>query len=62
MKDYLVSSVTFSMAKLTIWIVEVYGELTKAWLKYAADKVFQQDRHQPYWAETLHEGYERVIA
>ena len=33
------------MAKLKIWIVEVYGELTKAWLKYAADKVFQQDGH-----------------
>ena len=29
MKDYLVSSVMDSMAKLIIWIVEVYGELTK---------------------------------
>ena len=56
MKDYLFLSVIFTMAKLKIWIVEVYGELMKAWLKYAADKVFQQDGHYTYWAETLHQG------
>ena len=45
MKDYLVLSVIFSMTKLKIWIVEVHGELTKDQLKYAADKVSQQDGH-----------------
>ena len=39
-----------------IWIVEDSGELTKAWLKYAVNKVFQNDRHQSCWVETLHQG------
>ena len=55
MKDYPLS-VIFGMAKLKILIVKVYGELTKAWLRYAADKEFQQDGHQPHRAETLHQG------
>ena len=41
------------MAKIKIWIIEVYGELTKAWLKYSADKVFQQDGHQSYRADKM---------
>ena len=36
------------MAKFVIWIVEDSGELTKACLKYAVDKVFQNDGHQSY--------------
>ena len=40
------------MAKFIIWIVENSEELTKAWLKYAVDKVFQNDGYQSYWAET----------
>ena len=43
------------MAKFIIWIVEDSGELTKAWLKYAVNKMFQNDRHQSCWAETLHQ-------
>ena len=45
MKDYPVSLVMYSMAKLIIWIVEVYGELTKAWLKYAVNKLPQHSGH-----------------
>ena len=37
-------------------IVQDSGELTKAYLKYAVDKVFQNDGHQSYWAETSHQG------
>ena len=37
-------------------IVDDSGDLTKACLKYAADKVFKNDGHQSYWAETLHQG------
>ena len=37
-------------------IVEDSGELTKACLKYAVGKVFQNDGHQSYWAETYHQG------
>ena len=55
-KDNLVSLVTHSMTKSIIWIVEDSGELTKAQLKYAVNKVFQNDRHQCFWAETLHQG------
>ena len=33
-------------------IIEDSGELTKAWLKYGVDKVFQNNGHQSYWAET----------
>ena len=55
-KDSLVSLVTHSMAKFIIWIVEDSVELTKAWLKYAVNNVFQKDRHQSCWAETLHQG------
>ena len=55
-KDNLVSLLTHSMAKLIIRIVEDSGELTKSWLKYAANKVFQNDRHQSCWTETLHQG------
>ena len=36
-------------------LVQDSEELTKACLKYAADKVFQNDGHQSYWAETLHQ-------
>ena len=36
--------------------VEDSGELTKAWLKYAVNKVFQSDRYQSCWAEALHQG------
>ena len=54
MKDYLVSSVIRSMAKLIIWINEDSGELTKASLKYAVNKMFQDDGYQSCWAETLH--------
>ena len=32
------------MAKFIIWIVEDSGELTKAWVKYAVNEVFQNDR------------------
>ena len=55
-QDNLVSLVTNNMAKFIIWIVEDSGELTKACLKYAVKKVFQNDGHQSYWAETLHQG------
>ena len=55
-KDNLVSLVTHSKAKFIIWIVEDSGELTKAWLKYAVNKVFQNDSHQSCWTETLHQG------
>ena len=44
------------MAKFISWIVEDSGELTKAWLKYAVNKVLQNDRHQSCGAETLHQG------
>ena len=50
MKDCLFSSIGD-----TSRIVQDSGELTKAWLKYAADKVFQNDGHQRYWAEVLHQ-------
>ena len=43
-----------SMAKLIIWVVEVYRELTKACLKYALNKVFQHHGYQLCWTETLH--------
>ena len=43
MKDNLVSLVSHGMAKLIIWIVEDFGELTKALLKYAINEVFQRD-------------------
>ena len=55
-KENLVSLVTHSMEKFIIWIVEDSGELTKAWLKYAVNNVFQNDGHQSYWAETLYQG------
>ena len=55
-KDNLVSLVTHSMAKFIIWIVEDSGELTKASLKYAVNEVFQNDRHQSCWTETLYQG------
>ena len=29
------------MAKIIIWIVEDSGELTKAWVKYAVNEMFQ---------------------
>ena len=48
MKDCLSSSIGD-----TSRIVQDSGE---AWLKYAVDKVFQNDGHQSYWAETLHQG------
>ena len=51
MKDCLSSSIGD-----TSRIVQDSGELTKACLKYAVDKVFQNDGHQSYWAETLHQG------
>ena len=51
MKDGLSSSIGD-----TSRIVQDSGELTKACLKYAIDKVFQKDGHQSYWAETLHQG------
>ena len=54
--DNLVSVVTHSMAKFVIWTVEDPGELTKACLKYAVNKVFQNIRYQSCWAETLHQG------
>ena len=44
------------MAKFIIWIVEDSGELMKGWLKYDVNKLFQNDRHQSCWAETLHQG------
>ena len=47
MKDCLSSSIGD-----TSRIVEDSGELTKVCLRYAADKVFQNDAHQSYWAET----------
>ena len=37
-------------------IVQDSGELTKACLKYAVDKVFQNNGHHIYWDETLHQG------
>ena len=52
----LVSLVTHSKAKMIIWIVEDSGELTKAWPKYAVNKMFQTDGYQSCWAETLHQG------
>ena len=51
MKDCLSSSIGD-----TSRIVRDSEELKKACLKYALDKVFQNDGHQSYWAETLHEG------
>ena len=50
MMDYPVSSVICSMAKLITWIVEDSGKLTKASLKYAVNKVFQNDGYQSCWA------------
>ena len=47
MKDCLSSSIGD-----TSRIVEDSGELTKACLKYAVDKVFRNDGYQSYWAET----------
>ena len=47
MKDCLSGSISD-----TSRIVEDSGELTKACLKYAVEKVFQNDGHQSYWAET----------
>ena len=52
--DNLVSLVAHSIAKFISWIIEDSGEITKAWLKYAVHKVFQNDRYQSCWAETLH--------
>ena len=37
-------------------IVQDAGKLTKACLKDAVDKVFQNDGYHSYWAETLHQG------
>ena len=51
-----------SSAKLIIWIVEMYGELIKTWLKYAVNKVFEHDVYQTCSAETLQQGKERVNA
>ena len=51
MKDFLSSPIGD-----TSRLVQDSGELTKAWLKYAVDKVFQNDGHQSYWADTLHQG------
>ena len=51
MKDSLSSSIGD-----TSRIVQDSGELTKVCLKYAVDKVFQNDGHQSYWAEILHQG------
>ena len=56
MKDYLVSLVIRNMAKLIIWIVEVFRELMKAWLRYAVNKMFQHNGHPNCQAETLHQG------
>ena len=39
MKDYLISSVIHSIAKLVIWIAEDSGELMKASPKYAVNKM-----------------------
>ena len=50
----MISTVILSTAKYMIWIVEDSGELTKTWLKYAVDKVFQHDGNHSCWAETLH--------
>ena len=57
MKDCLSSSIGD-----TSRIVQDSGELTKAWLKYAVDQVFQNDGHKRYWAETLQQGSQRVSA
>ena len=53
MKDCLSSSIND-----TSRIVEDSGELMKAciYFRMAADKVFQNDGHQSYWAETLTKG------
>ena len=51
MKDCLSSSISD-----TSRIVEDSGELMKACLKCAVDKVFQNDGYQSYWAETLHQA------
>ena len=51
MKDCLSGSISD-----TSRIVQDSGELMKADLKYAVDKVFRNDGHQSYWAETLHQG------
>ena len=51
MKDCLSSSIGD-----TSKIVQDSEEQMKAWLTYAVDKVFQNDGHQSYWAETLHQG------
>ena len=50
MKDCLSSAIGD-----TSRIVEDSGELKKACLKYAVDKVFQNDGHQSCWADTLHQ-------
>ena len=55
-KDNLVSLVTHSMAKFIIQIIGDSGELMKAWLTYAVNKMFQNDGHQSCWTETLHQG------
>ena len=62
---HLVPSVIRNMTKFIIWIVEDSGECLeneKACLKHAVDKVFQNDGDQSYWAETLHQGEQRVSA
>ena len=51
MKDCLSSSIGE-----TLRIVEDSGELTKACLKCAVDKGFQNNGHQSYLAETLQQG------
>ena len=51
MKDCLSSSIGDKSR-----IVQGSGELTKSWLEYVVDKLFQNDGHQTYWAETLNQG------
>ena len=43
-------------------IFEDSGEVTKGWLKYAINKVFQNNRHQSFWAEILQQGLQSVSA
>ena len=50
-----VTSVIRGKAKFIILIVDDSGELMKAWLKYTANKMFQNDGHQSCWSETLHQ-------
>ena len=45
----------FSSIGGTLSVVQDSGELTKACLKYAVEEVFQNDGHQSYRAETLHQ-------